>query len=92
MGPGGIHLRIFQRVADAITKPLLRILNGLGNPGGPSWLETGDCCPDFPEGQEGGPRNPQPVTLTSVPSKIMDKIILGSIGKHLEDNTVVTAP
>lgn len=29
------------------------------------------------------------VSLTSVPSEIMEKVILGSAEKHLEDNTVV---
>lgn len=33
-------------------------------------------------------RNYRPVSLNSVTDKIMEKIILGSTGKHLEDNTV----
>ncbi|KAJ7421298.1 RNA-directed DNA polymerase from mobile element jockey-like protein [Willisornis vidua] len=34
------------------------------------------------------PGNYRPVSLTSVPGKIMEKIILGSIEKYLEDNAV----
>jgi len=33
--------------------------------------------------------NCRPVSLTSVPGKIMEKVILGFIEKHLRDNAVI---
>ncbi|KAJ7403652.1 laforin isoform X2 [Pitangus sulphuratus] len=41
------------------------------------------------EGQEAEPCNSKPVSLTSVPGKVMEKTILGSTEKHLKDNTVI---
>lgn len=41
------------------------------------------------KGKKGYPRNYRHVHLTSVPGKTMEKIILGSIEKHLEEKTVI---
>ena len=48
---------------------------------GPIWLEARKC---FSFQEESG--DYRPVSLTSVPGKIMEKIILGVIEKHLKDN------
>lgn len=42
--------------------------------------------PIFKKARKGDPVNYRTVSLTSVPGKIMDKIILGIIEKHLKDN------
>ncbi|KAJ7413878.1 RNA-directed DNA polymerase from mobile element jockey-like protein [Pitangus sulphuratus] len=61
-----------------------------------SW-ESGEVPPDwklanivmiFKKSKE-DPGNYRPVSLTSVPGKVMEKIILGSIEKHLKDNAVI---
>ncbi|KAJ7404306.1 RNA-directed DNA polymerase from mobile element jockey-like protein [Willisornis vidua] len=44
--------------------------------------------PTFKKGKE-DPRNNRPVSFTSVPSKIMEKIILGGTEKHLKGNVVI---
>ncbi|KAJ7424715.1 hypothetical protein BTVI_05504 [Pitangus sulphuratus] len=41
------------------------------------------------KGKKEDPGNYRPVSLTSVHSKVMEKIILGSIEKHLKDYTVI---
>lgn len=45
--------------------------------------------PNLQERQEVGPQNFRPVSLTSVLVKVMEKIILGDIEKHLNDNAAV---
>ncbi|RMC00574.1 hypothetical protein DUI87_23190 [Hirundo rustica rustica] len=87
MGPDGIHLRILKELADVITKLLPMIFDQ-------SW-ESGEVPADWNlsnvalilEGKMEDPVKNRPVSLTSVPGKVME-IILGAIGKHLKDNVV----
>lgn len=44
----------------------------------------------FKKGKKFEPGNCRPVSLTSVPCKIIQKIILGRIEKHLEDDTAIS--
>ncbi|KAJ7428255.1 RNA-directed DNA polymerase from mobile element jockey-like protein [Pitangus sulphuratus] len=44
----------------------------------------------FKKGKKEDPRNYRPVSLILVPGKVMEKIILGVIKKHLEDNAVIS--
>ncbi|KAJ7412351.1 RNA-directed DNA polymerase from mobile element jockey-like protein [Pitangus sulphuratus] len=81
---------ILKEVSDVIAKPLLMIFEQ-------SW-ESGEVPADwklvnivsiFKKGKKGKPINYRPFSLTSVPGKVMDKIILGGIEKHLKDNAVI---
>ncbi|KFO96513.1 RNA-directed DNA polymerase from mobile element jockey, partial [Calypte anna] len=83
MGPDGIHPRILREVADIICRPLSISF-------GRSW-QSGEIPVDwklakivqiFKKGKEEDPRNYRLVNLTSVPGKIMEKIILRGIEKH----------
>ncbi|KAJ7428086.1 rna-directed dna polymerase from mobile element jockey-like [Pitangus sulphuratus] len=47
-----------------------------------------NAIPIFKKGKKEEPKNYRPVSLTSVPGKVMEKIILGSIENHLKDNTI----
>lgn len=42
----------------------------------------------FKKSKKEDPRNCRPVSLTSVPTEIMEKVILGGVEKHLQDNSV----
>ncbi|KAK4809039.1 hypothetical protein QYF61_027876 [Mycteria americana] len=86
MGPDEIHLRVLKELAEVLTKPLSVIYQQ-------SWL-TGEVpvdwrlanvTPIFKKGQE-DPGNYRPVSLTSVPGKLMEQIILSAITWHVEDN------
>ncbi|TRZ09940.1 hypothetical protein HGM15179_017169 [Zosterops borbonicus] len=86
MGPEGIHPRVMRQLADELAKPLSIIYNQ-------SWL-TGEVPEDWklanvtPIHKKGGkedPRNYRPVSLTSVPGKIMEQFILSVIMQHLQD-------
>ncbi|KAK4811050.1 hypothetical protein QYF61_015754 [Mycteria americana] len=72
MGPDEIHPRVLKELADVLTKPLSIIYQQ-------SWL-TGE------KGQKEDPGNYRPVSLTSVPGKLMEQIILSAITRHVENN------
>ncbi|KAK4820059.1 LOW QUALITY PROTEIN: hypothetical protein QYF61_019001 [Mycteria americana] len=87
MGPDEIHPRVLKELADVLTKPLSIIYQQ-------SWL-TGEVpadwrlanvTPIFKKGWKEDPGNYRPVSLTSVPGKLMEQIILSAITQHVEDN------
>ncbi|KAK4809102.1 LOW QUALITY PROTEIN: hypothetical protein QYF61_004038 [Mycteria americana] len=87
MGPDGIHPRVLKERAEVLTKPLSIISQQ-------SWL-TGEVpadwrlanvTPIFKKGRKEDPGNYRPISLTSVPGKLMEQIILSAITRHVEDN------
>ncbi|KAK4831045.1 hypothetical protein QYF61_014977 [Mycteria americana] len=87
MGPDEIHPRVLKELADVLTKPLSIIYQQ-------SWL-TGEVpadwrlanvTPIFKKGRKEDPGNYRPVSLTSVPGKLMEQIILSAITQHVENN------
>ncbi|RMB98957.1 hypothetical protein DUI87_24502 [Hirundo rustica rustica] len=86
MYPAGIHPRVMRELADELVKPLSIIYQQ-------SWL-TGEAPDDWklanvtPIHKKGGkedPGNYRPVSLTSVPGKIMEQFILSLIMQNLQD-------
>ncbi|KAJ7421887.1 RNA-directed DNA polymerase from mobile element jockey-like protein [Willisornis vidua] len=55
----------------------------------PTNHSSANVAPVFKKGKQQDFRNYRPVSLTSVPGKVMEKIILASIEKHLKDNAVI---
>ncbi|KAK4830936.1 hypothetical protein QYF61_014309 [Mycteria americana] len=87
MGPDEIHPRVLKELAEVLTKPLSIIYQQ-------SWL-TGEVpvdwrlasvTPIYKKGWKEDPGNYRPVSLTSVPGKLMEQIILIAITWHVEDN------
>ncbi|KFQ22853.1 hypothetical protein N332_12329, partial [Mesitornis unicolor] len=90
MGPDGIHPRVLRELAEVLTKPLSIIYQQ-------SWL-TGEVpvdwrlanvMPIYKKGQKEDPGNCRPVSLTSVPGKVMEQNILSAITWHTQDNQVI---
>ena len=90
MGLDGIHPRALRELADIIAGPLSIIFQW-------SWVsgevpvdwKMANVVPIFKKGKKENPGNYGPVSLTSVPGKIMEKIILEVIEAHLGDNAVI---
>lgn len=55
----------------------------------PADWKLASAVPIFKKGKEDS-GNYRPFSLTSVPCKIMEKVILGGIEKHLEDNALIS--
>ncbi|KAK4811155.1 hypothetical protein QYF61_019786 [Mycteria americana] len=90
MGPDEIHPRVLKELAEVLTKPLSIIYQQ-------SWL-TGDVpvdwrlanvTPIYKKGRKEDPGNYRPVSLTSVPGKLMEQIILSAITWHVQDNQAI---
>ncbi|RMC21953.1 hypothetical protein DUI87_02824 [Hirundo rustica rustica] len=86
MGPDGIHPRVMRELADELAKPLSIIYQE-------SWLtgevpgdwKLANVTPVYKKGRKEDPGNYRPVSLTSVPGKIMEQFILSAITQHLQD-------
>ncbi|RMC22179.1 hypothetical protein DUI87_03052 [Hirundo rustica rustica] len=86
MGLDGIHARVMRELADELAKPLSIIYHH-------SWL-TGEVPDDWKlanvtpihkKGAKEDPGNYRPVSLTTVPGKIMEQFILSAITQNLQD-------
>jgi len=87
MGPNGIHPRVLSELAEELAKPLSIICQQ-------SWL-TGEVpgdwriasvTPIYKKGRKEDTGNYRPVSLTSVPDKIMERFILSALTRHVQDN------
>ncbi|KFQ24133.1 hypothetical protein N332_02939, partial [Mesitornis unicolor] len=90
MGPDGIHPRVLRELAEVLAKPLSIIYQQ-------SWL-TGEVpvnwrlaniMPIYKKGWKEDLGNYRPVSLTSVPGKVMEQIILSAIAHHMQDNQAI---
>jgi len=89
-GPDGINPRVMKELADLLTKPLSVIYQQ-------SWLtaevpvdwKLANVAPIYKKGQKEDPGNYRLVSLTSVPGKIMEQIILSAITQHTQNNQVI---
>ncbi|KGL80178.1 hypothetical protein N309_06321, partial [Tinamus guttatus] len=90
MGPDGIHPRVLRELANAIAKPLSIIFER-------SWKmvevledwKKANVTPVFKKGKKEDPGNYRPVSLTSVPGKVMERLILAVVSRHMEDKKVL---
>ncbi|GAB0208059.1 mitochondrial enolase superfamily member 1 [Grus japonensis] len=87
MGPDGIHPRVLRELVEELAKPLSIIYQQ-------SWL-TGEVpddwrlanvTPIYKKGQKEDPGNYRPVSLTSVPGKVMEQFILSALTRQVQDN------
>ncbi|KAK4827998.1 LOW QUALITY PROTEIN: hypothetical protein QYF61_022775 [Mycteria americana] len=102
MGQYGIYPRVLRELEEVLTKPLSITYQcagfaGLNDDNQHSWL-TGEVpvdwrlanvTPIYKKGRKNNKGNYRPVSLTSVPGKVMEQIILTAITWHVQVKQVI---
>ncbi|GAB0183568.1 mitochondrial enolase superfamily member 1 [Grus japonensis] len=86
MGPNKMYPRVLRELAGVVAKPLSIIFQKLWQSGkAPSDWKKGNIALIFKKGRKEDPGN----YFTSVPSNIMEQILLEDISKHMEGREVI---
>ncbi|KFP28390.1 hypothetical protein N325_12578, partial [Colius striatus] len=89
-GPDRVHPSVLRELAGVLTKPLSIIYQQSWLTGEvPSDWKSTNVTPIYKQGRKDDPGNYRPVSLTSVPRKMMEQIILSCIKQHMQDNQAI---
>ncbi|KAK4831696.1 hypothetical protein QYF61_018748 [Mycteria americana] len=90
MSPDGMHQKVLRELADVTTRPLLIIFEQSWQLGEvPENWRKANVTPSFKKGKKEEPGNYKLVTLTLIPGKMTEQLILETISSHLKDKKMI---
>ena len=90
-GPDGMTPRVLKELADEIAPSLTHIFQRSYESGQvPSCWKLAHVSPVYKKGEHYKPSNYRPISLTSIPSKIMEHIIVSNLMQHFDLHNILT--
>jgi hypothetical protein len=91
MGPDGLHPRVLREASGALSKPLTYIFNkSLEISTLPTEWKNATVTAIFKKGDRQDPGNYRPISLTSIPCKMLEQLIRKEIIEHMNRNRLFT--
>ena len=89
-GPDDLSNLVLKTFVNELAEPLAVIFNkSVSESSVPEDWRLGNITPIFKKGSKGSPANYRPVSLTSIPCKILESIIKDQVVEHLELNLLL---
>ena len=86
-GPDDICAKVLKNAAKELSAPLVHIFKASLSSGNiPRDWKTATVVPIHKKGPKGDPGNYRPISLTSIPGKLMESVLKDAILSHLVDN------
>ncbi|PKU35644.1 rna-directed dna polymerase from mobile element jockey- hypothetical protein [Limosa lapponica baueri] len=90
MGPDGTHPQVLRELADVIVKPPSIISERSWRRGEvPEDWRKANVTPVFKKDKKEDPGNYRLISLTSIPGKVMEELVLDVISEHVEEEKVI---
>ncbi|CAM4722295.1 unnamed protein product, partial [Lepidochelys kempii] len=90
LGPDGIHLRVLKELKCEIAGLLTGICNlSFKSTSVPNDWRIANVMPIFKKGSRGDPGNYRPVSLTSVPGKLVETIVKNKTVRHIDEHNLL---